>query len=536
MKRIKKFQFVVPNTRWFGKRCWMWDAPGVTVLAPLLKKNGYDVDVCEANIDNLSPEQAKQAIGKCAPDVVGISNMSIEYWAQLHEVAKLTKEVSRNIITIAGGVHATTLPERLMQDKNVDYAVLSEGEERLFYLLDIIKKDDGDFSSMNGVLYRENDRVIKKNTIPGWYGTKNNGSLNDIYPPDFSIYKNPKKIFEQQSHQGIGGASTRRTPVGSILTSRGCPYKCSFCASPVTTGRKMRFRSPENVLAEIDMLVNDYGVREIIFQDDEMYAHKKRAIEIVQMIKDRKYNDLIWKNLNLASWRMDYELIKLMKESGCYQVTISAESGNARVLKDIIHKPTDLEMPRKVVKWCKQVGIEVHTNFVIGFPGETLEEIYDTTNYAYELNADSTKFSIATPFPSTELLQVAVEKKMFPANYDFYTQNYLGFANPTMDSEHWTTEQLKIIRVKEWDRINFCTEEKKKRYAKVNEFTLEELEDFRKQTRKNMGNYFADRVKDQRKEKTNKKISESKRWEMIRKTAAEQAAVSRTDGWDRSVY
>jgi radical SAM superfamily enzyme YgiQ (UPF0313 family) len=193
-------------------------------------------------------------------------------------------------------------------------------------------------------------------------------------------------------------------------------------------------------------------------------------------------------------------------------------------------------MPRKVVKWCKQVGIEVHTNFVIGFPGETLEEIYDTTNYAYELDADSTKFSIATPFPSTELLQVAVEKKMFPANYDFYTQNYLGFANPTMDSEHWTTEQLKIIRVKEWDRINFCTEEKKKRYAKVNEFTLEELEDFRKQTRKNMGNYFADRVKDQRKEKTNKKISESKRWEMIRKTAAEQAAVSRTDGWDRSVY
>ncbi len=277
MKRIKKFQFVVPNTRWFGKRCWMWDAPGVTVLAPLLKKNGYDVDVCEANIDNLSPEQAKQAIGKCAPDVVGISNMSIEYWAQLHEVAKLTKEVSRNIITIAGGVHATTLPERLMQDKNVDYTVLSEGEERLFYLLDIIKKDNGDFSSMNGVLYRENGRVIKKNTIPGWYGTKNNGSLNDIYPPDFSIYKNPKKIFEQQSHQGIGGASTRRTPVGSILTSRGCPYKCSFCASPVTTGRKMRFRSPENVLAEIDMLVNDYGVREIIFQDDEMYAHKKTS-------------------------------------------------------------------------------------------------------------------------------------------------------------------------------------------------------------------------------------------------------------------
>ena len=135
MKKISKFQFVVPNTRWFGKRCWMFDAPGVTILAPLLKKNGYDVNILEANIENLTPEQVKQGIGEYGPDVVGISNMSIEYWAQLHEVAKLTKEVNRNIITIAGGIHATILPDRFMQDKNVDYTVLSEGEERLIQQL-----------------------------------------------------------------------------------------------------------------------------------------------------------------------------------------------------------------------------------------------------------------------------------------------------------------------------------------------------------------------------------------------------------------
>ena len=129
----------------------MWDAPGVTILAPLLKKNGYDVDILEANLDNLSPEQVKQGIYEYGPDGVWISNMSIEYWSQLHEVAKLTKEVNRNIITIAGGVHATTLPDRLMQDTNVDYTVLSEGEERLIQLLDIIKKDDGDFSTIQGM-------------------------------------------------------------------------------------------------------------------------------------------------------------------------------------------------------------------------------------------------------------------------------------------------------------------------------------------------------------------------------------------------
>jgi len=523
MKKISKFQFVVPNTRWFGKRCWMFDAPGVTILAPLLKKNGYDVDILEANIENLTPEQVKQGIGEYGPDVVGISNMSIEYWAQLHEVAKLTKEVNRNIITIAGGIHATILPDRLMQDKNVDYTVLSESEKRLFQLLDIIKKDDGDFSNMNGVLYRENGQVIKKKAINSWFGMKNTGSLDDIYPPDFSIYKNPERIFNQLI-KGAGAATTRRTPVAGILTSRGCPYKCSFCASPVTTGRKMRFRSPENVLAEIDMLVHDHGVREIIFQDDEMYAHRKRAIQIVQMIKDRKYKDLIWKNLNLASWRMDYELIKLMKESGCYQMTISAESGNARVLKEIIHKPTDLEMPKKVVRWCREVGIEVHANFVIGFPGETLDEIYDTTNYAYELDADSVKFAVATPFPETELLRVAVKKGLFPENYDFYTHDYLGYANPTMESEHWTALDLKKIRVLEWDRINFCTEEKKRRYAKFNGLSIDELEEFRKQTRKNLGIYFIDQAKYERTEKSNQKESELKRWKAIRNTAAHQAA------------
>ena len=108
MRKISKFQFVVPNTRWFGKRSWTWDVPGVTILAPLLKKQGYDVDILEANLDNLTPDQVKQGIGEYGPDVVAISNMSIEYWAQLHEVAKLTKEVSKNIIVIAGGVHATT--------------------------------------------------------------------------------------------------------------------------------------------------------------------------------------------------------------------------------------------------------------------------------------------------------------------------------------------------------------------------------------------------------------------------------------------
>ena len=235
-----------------------------------------------------------------------------------------------------------------------------------------------------------------------------------------------------------------------------------------------------------------------------------------QMIKDRKYPDLIWKNLNIASWRMTFDLIKLMKESGCYQITISAESGNPRVLKEIIHKPTDIEMAKKVVAWCKEVGIETQVDFIIGFPGETWDEIRDTTNYAYELDADSVKFAVATPFPGTELMQQAVMHGMFPADYDFYTSDYLGFANPTMNSKDWTARDLKIIRVMEWDRINFRTEEKKKRYARVNELTIEEIEKFREETRKNLGVYFIDTEK--RDDESQKVVTqENQNWDFIKK-------------------
>ena len=483
MKKINKFMFVVPNTRWFGKRLWMWFVPGVTILTPILIENGIEVKICEANIDDLSFDEVETQIREYSPDMVGISNMSVEYWKQLHEVARITKKVDQSIITVAGGVHPTTLPNKVIEDDNIDYVILSEGEKRLMQFIKLLEKNKK-FVEMNGIVFKdENKNIIKISTQDDWYMDLDKNSL-----PDYNIYENPDKVFNH--HERVaGGISTRRTPVASILTSRGCPFKCSFCAAPVTTGRKMRYRSADNVLKEIDYLVNEWGVKEIVFQDDEMYASLKRAREIIQGIKDRNY-DLTWKNTNLASWRMKRDLVKLMGESGCYQIVISPESGNERVLNEIIHKPARLDDSRNVVKWAKEAGIEILADFVIGFPGETWDEIRDTTNFAEEIDADAVKFAVATPFPATELYRVAVEKGLFPKNYNFYTDQYLGFANPTMDTEHWSAQDLKMIRVLEWDRINFKNEDKRKRYAKVNEITLEEIEKFRKETRKNLGVYF----------------------------------------------
>jgi len=489
-KIIKKFLILVPNSRWFGKRYWLWFTPAVAILFSILKRYGLEVEVLEANIDNLSQEQVKERIKNYAPDVVGITNMSLEYWKQAHYSAKIAKEIDKDIITIMGGVHPTVMPHKVMEDPNIDYIILSEGEERIVKFLDILQTD-GDFSKMEGVGYRKNGEVIINRP------TSYIENLDQLPFPDYSIF-DWKKVMEGEQ-KSVVGLGTRKNPVGIVLTSRGCRYRCSFCAGWLVSGRGVRLRSAENVLEEIDLLVEKYGIKELIFTDDEMYANRERCVKIFEGLKKRNY-DLIWKNINLAAWKMDYELLKLMKESGCYQITISPESGNERVLTKIIHKVGTKEDSKNVVKWCKELNLEVEADFVIGFPGETWEEIRDTTNFAEELDADAVKFAIATPFPGTELFEKAVEMGCLPKDFNFYRDDALGFAHGVINTKEFTVKELEMLRCFEWDRINFKTQAKKERYAKMNLMTLEELEDFRKQTRKNVGLYFLDQVADERKE------------------------------------
>ncbi|MBF0186369.1 MAG: radical SAM protein [Magnetococcales bacterium] len=491
MKPIRKFQFLVPNTRWFGKRQWLWFTPAVPMLTPVLQQYGLEVEILEANIDNLTRDQVKERIRAFQPDIVGITNMSLEYWRQGHHAAQLAKEVDPAIITIMGGVHATTLPEKVMEDINIDHVILSEGEARLPKFLDILQTPERDFSQMDGIGYRVGGSVVIR--PPEGYIE----DLDALPLPDYTLF-NWQKVMcsEQKSAVGLG---SKRQPVGLILTSRGCRFRCCFCASPVISGRGVRLRSADSVLQEIDMLVQSYGIKELIFTDDEMYADRNRVVAILEGLKARNY-DLIWKNLNQSAWSLDYDLLKLMKETGCYQVIVSPESGSERVLREIIRKPGNKQKIKQVAQWCRELGIEVDADFVIGFPGETWQEIRETCAFAEELDVDQIKFAIATPFPGTELFQTAVEGGYLPQDFDFYRDDTLGFAKGFIETEHFTVRELEMLRCFEWDRINFSTQEKRERFARMNMMTLEELEEFRRRTRRNVGVYFPDQVADEREE------------------------------------
>ena len=199
------------------------------------------------------------------------------------------------------------------------------------------------------------------------------------------------------------------------------------------------------------------------------------------------YKGLAWKCVNVTAWLLDEEILKLMYKSGCTYIAVSIESGNQNVLTNIIKKPIKLdEIPEKL-DLAKSIGFDTIANFVIGFPGETWEQIRDTFRYAERLNVDLANFHIATPLPKTELIEICLRDKLLPDDYLEYISNYSGYGAGLIETKEFIPFELEVLRSFEWDRINFYSLARKKAIARLNGITLEELEDWRINTRRNLG-------------------------------------------------
>jgi radical SAM superfamily enzyme YgiQ (UPF0313 family) len=476
--KIKKFVFLVPNTAWFNNRYWHNFPYTLGLLSAVLIQEGYDVRIIDANVDNLDEESVREKIEEIKPDVVAVSAMTIMYAKSIHKSFELVKQVNKEIITVIGGIYPTLSSELVMKDKNIDYIISGEGEERLVDLLKAIEAGSG-FDKIDGLSYRQNfDGEFIVNSAQRVLAEL------DAFP--FPKYK----IFEMEKYMNYGQKFTqnfqfRAFPYAETMTSRGCPYRCIFCSSNRLYGDKIRYRSVKNVLEEIDMLVKDYGVKEMIFVDDSFLQTKKRAVQIMQGLIDRQYN-LLWKSNNLSIFLMDDEILELMKKSGCYQLSVSIESGHPNTLKRI-RKPVNLERIKAVIEKIKKLDIELISNFVIGFPGETMDEIRETFRYAEEIDIDYVLFSIATPLPKTELYDMCKEYDCLPSDFSFENFDFYGFGKGAITTDEFTPFELQALRAFEWDRINFKTNEKKKKIANMIGVTVEELDDWRKETRRKVG-------------------------------------------------
>jgi anaerobic magnesium-protoporphyrin IX monomethyl ester cyclase len=474
--KINRLTFIIPNSEWFGKRYWHNFPYTVGLLVAVVKKYGFDVDVIDANIDNLTEKGLAEKIEEHSPDVVAISAMTIEYRKSVHRTCEIVKKVDDNIIVIMGGIYPTLSLEIAQKDENIDFIICGEGEKRLPNLLKAIDAGGG-FEKIDGLVYEKNGAQIA-NPVQSRIE-----DLDAAPFPDYSLF-NMKKYtyYDQQYTQNF---RFREHPWAQTITSRGCPYKCIFCASNRIYGLPIRYRSPENVLAEVDMLVEKYGIREMIFVDDSFLQSKSRAVKLFQGLIERKY-DLVWKSNNLSIFLMDDEILEMMKASGCYQISASIESGHPDTLKRI-RKPINLEKIQIIIEKVKKLKIELISNFVIGFPFETWEEIRETFRYAESIDIDYVLFSIATPLPATELYDICVKEKHLPDDFSFENFEYYGFGRGCITTNEFTPFELQVARAYEWDRINFKTEKKKSKIAAMLGITLEQLDNWRKETRRKLG-------------------------------------------------
>jgi magnesium-protoporphyrin IX monomethyl ester (oxidative) cyclase len=240
----------------------------------------------------------------------------------------------------------------------------------------------------------------------------------------------------------LSHGSRKKRRWSPIITSRGCPAKCTFCSAYRVWGRKFRQRSPENVIAEMKDVKEQYGIQEIMFEDDNVTMNVNRAEKLFDLMIKEKLN-FIWDTPNgVAVYALNERLLDKMKASGCYRVNMAIESGNQQVLDNIIKKPLNLERAKQLIKYAQGIGLYVNMFLIAGMPGETKEQIWDSIRFAEELGVYSAFMSVATPYVGSELYEICKNKGYIPADFSL---DDLCIRSFNISTEDWSAEEIKDL-------------------------------------------------------------------------------------------
>jgi radical SAM superfamily enzyme YgiQ (UPF0313 family) len=361
---------------------------GLAYIASMLRQS-HEVKIIDSNILNYTIGDVERELRSFNPDVVGITSVTSSIY-EAYKVAETAKRIREDCIVILGGPHASFMPRQSMEEcKYIDVIVRGEGEETARELIENIEKGSS-LNEVRGITFRRGNEVIETEPRPF---IKN---IDDIPFPSRDLL--PMHLYK---FNGV--------KYTTMLTSRGCPFKCSFCSSSRLFGGYWRGRSPENVLEEMKIIYEEYGIRNIEFIDDTFTLNQERAEKICDGIVEQGW-DISWG----ASSRVDTlskKLAEKMKKAGCWIIYLGIESGSQKIL-DAIEKRITLEQVRKAVKILKDSGIQVLGSFIIGFLQDTKETIKETIKFAKSLNLDYAQFSILTPYPGTPIFDYAKRNNM----------------------------------------------------------------------------------------------------------------------------
>ena len=363
---------------------------GLSYLASSLLAAGYEALILDLNRYEMDEASLLDHARKFNPRLIGIS-IKTATAREGGRLAKLLKDFLPETVVVAGGPHMTLCPEAYMRDHEaVSFGIMGEGEESLVNLVKVVCQG-GAVNKLPGVVWRQDGQIV----VNAWAPPE---KLNSIAFPNLDVIQS----FSWQDF---------RYP---ILTSRGCPFECIYCCVNKLTGsKKWRFRTPENVIEELERLVRTKGITAFEIWDDNFTLDLKRAKKICQLLMDRKLNLSWYCHNGIRADRIDGELARMMKAAGCTSIALGLESGNPATF-DSIKKGEPLSALIQAVRLIKQAGIKAVGYFIIGLPGDTLGRFIETVRFQRALDLDHYVFGMLIPYPHTKVWEMVRHRgKMF---------------------------------------------------------------------------------------------------------------------------
>ncbi len=423
---------------------------GLAYLGTALKKTGIDVAALDsasetpaAEIGNglirfgLSDDELRAKIESVKPDIVGISCFFSSRFPAVLNAAKIIKDIDKNIVTITGGIHPSLMPEKVCSHPEIEFAAVGEGERIIVEFMEALNGKRA-MENVEGLAFKYNGR-IKVNTRRGYIE-----DLDSLGFPAWELFDMERYLAQGGGRWGLG-----RGRYAPVVTSRSCPYRCTFCSIHSVMGPKYRAHSPEYVVKMIEALVDDFKAEEISFEDDNLTYDKERFIDICRGIVESGLK-IRWNTPNgVHVGSLDRESIEWARLAGCDSFNLAIESGDEHIRNKVIKKGLQKEKIYEVTKACREFDIKSNAYFVIGMPGETESSIENTRKYIRDLKFNNVSIFIATPMPGTKLYDEVLEKgyiRKETFDTDFINFQAAIFTQPSIETPDFDREKIELWR------------------------------------------------------------------------------------------
>ena len=399
---------------------------GLAYMAAVLEQNDFEVKIFDCPVCEIDHEKLKAELDSFQPTIVGIGSMTPTIESALKS-ARIAKEVCPDAKVLMGGPHATFADKQILTDeKAVDIIVRGEGEETI---LELAKQSPElqKVSDVKGITFRKDNQIIQ---APGRPFIQNLDAL-------------PRPAYKYLPVEKYRITGRKLLP---IMSSRGCPFQCSFCVASQMFGARFRARSPKNVLDELEWLRDEYGAEGIAFQDDTLTFDRKRAMEICDGIIERKIN-LPW-GCGTRADVVTKEVLAKMSKAHCNETCFGVESGCQRI-RDSLKKKVTTKQCENAIKWAKEAGIFVTVSVILGYPGETKETLQETLDFVRKVEPDDVWLCHATPYPGTEL-RALVESNGWKMSEDWKLYNTM---NPIFEDPLLPAKEIAQMRKNFYDKF-----------------------------------------------------------------------------------